>query len=129
MAITETEFLQQVADTDYKYGWETPVEADVIPKGINEDIVRMISAKKEEPEWLLEWRLKAFHYWKTLAEDRDRYPRWAHIRYPTIDFQDITYYASPTRKPRYESLDEVDPELLETFERLGIPLKIGRAHV
>jgi len=123
MAITETEFLQQVADTDYKYGWETPVEADVIPKGINEDIVRMISAKKEEPEWLLEWRLKAFHYWKTLAEDRDRYPRWAHIRYPTIDFQDITYYASPTRKPRYESLDEVDPELLETFERLGIPLK------
>lgn len=123
MAITETEFLQQVADTDYKYGWETPVESDVIPKGINEDIVRMISAKKEEPEWLLEWRLKAFHYWKTLAEDRDRYPRWAHIRYPTIDFQDITYYASPTRKPRYESLDEVDPELLETFERLGIPLK------
>ncbi len=123
MAITETEFLQQVADTDYKYGWETPVESDVIPKGINEDIVRMISAKKQEPEWLLEWRLKAFHYWKTLAEDRDRYPRWAHIRYPTIDFQDITYYASPTRKPRYESLDEVDPELLETFERLGIPLK------
>src|SRR5690606_8283648 len=107
----------------YKYGWETPVEADVIPKGINEDIVRMISAKKEEPEWLLEWRLKAFHYWKTLAEDRDRYPRWAHIRYPTIDYQDINYYSSPTRKPRYESLDEVDPELLETFERLGIPLK------
>ncbi len=122
MPITETQFLQQVADTDYKYGWVTDVKSDTIPKGLDEDVVRMIAAKKEEPEWLLEWRLKAFHYWQSLVSDREKYPRWAHITYPNIDFQDITYYSSPSTKPRYESLDEVDPELLETFERLGIPL-------
>ncbi len=122
MPITETQFLQQVADTDYKYGWVTEVESDTIPNGLNEDVVRMISAKKDEPEWLLEWRLKAYRHWETLAEDRDKYPRWAHLDYPNIDFQNMTYYSSPNKKPRYESLDEVDPELLETFERLGIPL-------
>ena len=123
MPITETQFLQNVADSDYKYGWVTDVEADTIPKGLSEDVVRMISARKDEPEWMLEWRLKAFRHWSTLLEDRERYPRWAHIKYPEIDFQDITYYSSPARKPRYESLDEVDPELLETFNRLGIPLR------
>ncbi|MEX1056057.1 MAG: Fe-S cluster assembly protein SufB, partial [Rhodothermales bacterium] len=123
MPITETQFLQDVADSDYKYGWVTDLEADTIPKGLSEDVVRIISARKEEPEWMLEWRLKAFRHWSTLLEDRERYPRWAHIKYPEIDFQDITYYSSPARKPRYESLDEVDPELLDTFNRLGIPLR------
>ena len=118
-----TRFLQEVAESEYEYGWVTPTEADTAPKGLNEDIVRLISSKKGEPEWLLEWRLKAFRHWQSLASDKDKYPRWAHIQYPDIDFQDISYYSAPSKKPKYNSIDEVDPELIDTFNRLGIPLE------
>ncbi len=119
MSISETEFLQEVADTEYKYGFFTDVESDTAPPGLNEDIIRLISSKKNEPEWMLEWRLKAFRHWLTL---QDKYPQWAHIKYPDIDFQSISYYSAPGKKPSYKSLDEVDPELIETFNRLGISL-------
>jgi Fe-S cluster assembly protein SufB len=116
-AVTETlETVQSVTEGPYKYGFETDIEMDFAPKGLNEDIVRFISQKKGEPEWLLEWRLKAFAMWKTMAE-----PRWAAVKYPPIDYQDAYYYAAPKAGPK--SLDEVDPELLRTYEKLGIPLK------
>ena len=120
---TDTQYLHDVADSDYEHGWVTDIEADTIPKGLNEDVIRLISAKKEEPAWMLEWRLRAFRHWLTLAADTDKYPRWAHLDYPDIDYQDISYYSAPNKKPKYNSLDEVDPELLNTFERLGIPLE------
>ncbi len=109
--------IDEVAKSEYKYGFVTDVESETIPKGLNEDTVRLISAKKEEPEWLLEYRLKAFRHWQTMEE-----PDWAHLQYPEIDFQDIIYYAAPKKKKQLESLDEVDPELLDTFNRLGISL-------
>jgi Fe-S cluster assembly protein SufB len=108
-------------DSDYKYGFVTDIEADEAPKGLNEDIVRLISAKKDEPEFMLEWRLKAFRHWLTLDNGE---PRWAKIDFPPIDYQDIRYYSSPfTDKPKPESLDEVDPELIEAFGKLGIPIE------
>jgi Fe-S cluster assembly protein SufB len=119
---TDTQYLHDVAESDYEYGWVTDIDADTAPKGLSEDTVRFISAKKEEPEWMLEWRLRAFRHWQTLTEDKDKYPRWAHLEYPDIDFQDVSYYSAPNSKPKYDSLDEVDPELLNTFERLGISL-------
>ncbi len=122
MSQSETDFLQEVAESDYKYGFVTNITADTAPKGLNEDVIRMISAKKEEPEWMLEWRLRAFQHLMKLL-DKDKYPRWAHINYPEIDFQDISYYSAPNKKPKYESLDEVDPELLDTFDKLGISLE------
>ena len=122
MSQSDTDFLQEVADSDYKYGFVTDIEADTVPKGLNEAVIRLISEKKEEPEWMLEQRLKAFRHWLTL-QDKDKYPRWAHINYPDVDFQDISYYSAPNNKPKYESLDEVDPELLETFSKLGISLE------
>lgn len=103
--------------SDYKYGFVTPIDSDVFPKGLNEDTVRAISARKGEPDFLLKFRLKAFHKWKQMAE-----PNWANVQYPPIDYQNISYYAEPKSKPRLESLDQVDPEILKTFERLGIPL-------
>ena len=106
-------------DTEYKWGFTIDIEQDVAPKGLSEDIVRFISAKKEEPEWMLEWRLKAFRYWITLNEEE---PKWANIQHPRIDFQDIIYYASSSQKDGPKSMDEVDPELLEAFAKLGIPL-------
>lgn len=102
----------------YRYGFETDIESDRAPKGLNEDIVRFISSKKDEPSWLLEWRLKAYRLWLTMEE-----PRWANLKYPTPDFQDAYYYAAPRQKVGPASLDEVDPELLRTYEKLGIPLK------
>ena len=122
MSSTETDFLQEVADSDYKYGFVTPIEAETAPKGLSEDTIRFISAKKEEPEWMLAWRLKAFRHWQSLLE-KEAYPRWAHLKYPEIDFQGISYYSAPRTTPKYGSLDEVDPQLLETFSRLGIPLE------
>ncbi|MBX2822788.1 MAG: Fe-S cluster assembly protein SufB [Rhodothermaceae bacterium] len=122
MSQSDTDFLQEVADSDYKYGFVTDIEADTVPKGLNEAVIRLISEKKEEPEWMLERRLKAFRHWLTLQE-KDKYPRWAHIKYPDVDFQNISYYSAPNNKPKYESLDEVDPELLETFSKLGISLE------
>ncbi|MEM1126710.1 MAG: Fe-S cluster assembly protein SufB [Bacteroidota bacterium] len=121
MSQTSTDFLHEVAATDYKYGFVTDIEADTAPKGLNEDTVRLISSKKGEPEWLLEWRLRAFRHAMSLI-DTDTYPRWAHLDYPDIDFQDISYYSAPSGKPKYDSLDEVPEELLETFRKLGISL-------
>lgn len=103
----------------YKYGFSSDIEMDYAPKGLSEDIVRLISEKKEEPEWMLEWRLKAYRIWKNMAE-----PDWAKVGYPPIDYNDIYYYAAPkSQKKKPKSLDEVDPELLEVYEKLGIPLK------
>ncbi len=104
--------------SEYKYGFTTDIETEVFPKGLNEEVIRRLSAKKEEPEWLLEFRLKAYRHWLKMEE-----PHWAKVQYAPIDYQDIIYYASPKKKPKYNSLDEVDPELLRTFERLGIPLE------
>ncbi|TVQ12857.1 MAG: Fe-S cluster assembly protein SufB [Bacteroidetes bacterium] len=111
------DILDEVTQSEYKYGFYTDIEMDQAPKGLTEDTIQFISAKKKEPEFMLEYRLKAFRHWLTLKE-----PKWAHIHYPPIDFQDIIYYSAPKKKPQYESLDEVDPELLETFAKLGIPL-------
>jgi Fe-S cluster assembly protein SufB len=111
--------IEQIANQEYKWGFVTDIESEAIPRGLNEGVVRLISAKKNEPEWLLEWRLKAFRHWQTMKE-----PAWANVRYPAIDYQNIIYYAAPkSRKDAPKSLDEVDPELLNTYEKLGIPLK------
>lgn len=110
--------LEAHTRSDYKYGFTSDIDTETLPKGLNEDIVRAISAKKGEPEFLLEWRLQAFRHWLQMVE-----PTWPNVDYPPIDYQDIIYYAAPKKKPQYESLDEVDPELLETFEKLGIPLE------
>ena len=114
--------LREIADQDYKYGFVTDIEAETAPRGLNEDIIRWISAKKEEPEWMLEWRLKAYRYWRTQA-DQKQVPGWANVHYPEIDFQDMHYYSAPKPKAKLESLDEVDEELLRTFDKLGIPLE------
>lgn len=117
-AIQET--IEQVKEIDvdkYKYGFVTDIEMELAPKGLSEDIVRFISAKKDEPEWMLEWRLDAYRRWKTMEE-----PTWARVDYPKIDFEDLYYYAAPKSTPGPKSLDEVDPELLETYKKLGIPL-------
>ncbi len=102
----------------YKYGFYTDIEMDRAPKGLNEDIIAFISARKQEPDWLLDWRLQAFRRWRTMTE-----PSWAKLGYPPIDYQDAYYYAAPKQKPKLASLDEVDPELLRTYEKLGIPLR------
>ena len=119
-AVAETlETVRDVTQSAYKWGFETAIEQDVIPKGLNEDVVRLISAKKGEPEWLLEWRLKAFRAWLSMIE-----PTWAAVKYPPIDYQDAHYYAEPKAKgDGPKSLEEIDPELLRTYEKLGIPLK------
>jgi Fe-S cluster assembly protein SufB len=115
--VTETlETVQSVTEGTYKWGFETDIEMEFAPKGLNEDIVRFISRKKGEPEWLLEWRLRAFQIWQGMQE-----PRWAAVKYPPIDYQDAYYYAAPKARPK--SLTEVDPELLKTYAKLGIPLK------
>ena len=105
---------------DYKWGFVTDIEADLAPKGLNEDIVRLISKKKNEPEWLLEWRLKAYRHW---LNQEDKEPKWAKLHHPPIDFQDIYYYAAPVREKSPESMEEVDPELMAAFDKLGIPLE------
>lgn len=114
---TNNNVLEEVTSGDYKYGFVTDIEMETAPKGLNEDIVRFISARKEEPDWMLEFRLKAYRHWQKMKE-----PKWAHVDYPPINFQDIIFYAAPKKKPELESLDEVDPELLDTFNKLGIPL-------
>ena len=111
--------IETLATQEYKWGFVTDIEADSIPRGLSEDVIRLISAKKQEPEWLLEWRLKAYRHWQTMRE-----PSWANVHYPPIDYQDIIYYAAPkSKKDAPKSLDEIDPELLRTYEKLGIPLK------
>jgi Fe-S cluster assembly protein SufB len=109
--------IHEIAQQDYKYGFVTDIESDVAPPGLSEDIIRFISAKKEEPEWMLEWRLKSFRHWLTMKE-----PTWANISYPPIDYQAISYYSAPKQKKKLNSLDEVDPELRDTFNKLGISL-------
>ncbi len=114
----QEKILNEVTGSDYKFGFQTNIETETIPKGLNEEVVRIISAKKEEPEWLLEIRLKAFRHWQTL-----KMPEWAHLRIPEINYQDIIFYAAPKQEAKYENMDEVDPELIDTFNRLGIPLE------
>ncbi len=119
--VADTSTVEQVsavADRPYEYGFVTDVDVELAPKGLNEDIIRFISAKKDEPEWLLAWRLKAYRHWLKMIE-----PTWAKVAYPPIDFQDAYYYAAPVQKDGPKSLDEVDPKLLETYEKLGIPLR------
>ena len=117
--VATTETINQVKTTTdkYKYGFSTEIEVDKAPKGLNEDIIRFISEKKDEPKWMLDWRLEAFKKWKRMEK-----PNWAKVSFPDIDFQDIYYYAAPKAKKKLNSLDEVDPELLKTYEKLGIPL-------
>jgi Fe-S cluster assembly protein SufB len=118
-AVTETlDTVQSLTQSGYKWGFETEIEMDLAPKGLNEDIIRLISARKQEPEWMLEWRLKAYAAWLKMEE-----PHWARVDHPPIDYQELHYYAAPKKKDGPKSLDEVDPELLRMYEKLGIPLK------
>jgi Fe-S cluster assembly protein SufB len=119
---TEVKTIEQLATQEYKYGFVTDVEADTVPRGLNEDTVRQISARKGEPAWLLDWRLKAYRTWLTLAD-----PDWANVRYNPIDYQDIIYYSAPKRPKSLASLDELDPEIRRTFEKLGIPVDEQKA--
>ena len=111
------EAIKDIAQQEYKWGFTSDIESDVIPAGLNEDVIRMISAKKQEPEWLLEMRLKAYHDWLPMKE-----PHWANINYPPIDYKAIRYYAAPKKKVTIKSMDEVDPEIRATFDKLGISL-------
>ncbi len=114
----EQQILSDLTTADYKYGFESNIATDRIPKGLSEETVRLISAKKKEPAWMLDWRLKAYYHWLTMPT-----PQWANVHYPAINYQDIIYYAAPKKKPVLGSLDEADPELLATFKKLGIPLE------
>ncbi len=116
----DLKILDDLSQSDYKWGFVSDIESDNAPKGLNEDIVRFISLKKKEPGWLLEWRLKAFRHWKSLNQEE---PTWANIHHPKIDFQDIIYYSAPKPKPKLNSLDELDPEIKATFDKLGISLE------
>jgi Fe-S cluster assembly protein SufB len=118
MAYEGDEILDSVTSKEYEFGFTTNIETDKAPNGLNEDIIRLISSKKEEPEWLLEWRLEAFRAWQKMTE-----PEWAHVQYTKPDFQAISYYAAPKKRPKYNSIDEIDPELRRTMERLGISLE------
>jgi Fe-S cluster assembly protein SufB len=116
--VTATTTVEELANQEYKYGFYTDIETEEFPKGLNEDVIRLLSSKKQEPEWMLDWRLKSYRHWLTMSV-----PRWANIKYPEIDFQDIYYYSAPKKKSDApKSLEEVDPKLLETYEKLGIPL-------
>lgn len=114
----EMKVVEDLTQSEYKWGFSTEIESDTIPKGLNEDTIRFISKKKNEPEWMTEWRLKAYNYWLKMEE-----PKWPNVTYPKVDFQDIVYYSAPKTKPTLNSMDEVDPELVKTFEKLGIPLE------
>jgi Fe-S cluster assembly protein SufB len=118
MSTTETLKIEELANKEYKYGFVTDIEADSLPKGLNEDIIRQLSAKKNEPEWMTEWRLKAYRHWLTMEE-----PKWPNVKFPPVDYQEISYYSAPKSTPKYKSLDEVDPELLDTYKKLGISLE------
>ena len=117
MAYTEEELKKELETKEYEYGFYTDIESDTFPIGLNEDIVRAISKRKQEPEWMTQWRLEAFAAWKQMEE-----PEWANVQYKKPDFQAISYYSAPKKKDKYQSLDEVDPELLETFNKLGISI-------
>jgi Fe-S cluster assembly protein SufB len=119
---SNTEIIRELAQQDYKWGFVTEVNEDRAPKGLNEDIIRLISTKKNEPEFMLQWRLKAYRHWESL-EKAQAEPKWANISYPPIDYQNIAYYSAPKQKPNLKSLDELDPEIKRTYEKLGIPLE------
>ena len=112
------QIIDKVIDQEYEYGFTTDIEQETIPPGLNEDVIRLISSKKNEPKWLLEWRLKAYKQWLKMDE-----PDWSKLNYSEINFQAISYYSAPKPKEKLKSLDEVDPELLETYKKLGIPLE------
>ena len=114
----ELSMIEKTVFSDYKYGFVTQIEADEAPKGLNEDVIRFISARKKEPQWMLDWRLKAYRHWLTMKS-----PEWANIKYPPINYQDIIYYSAPKQKINPKNLDEIDPELIRTFEKLGISLE------
>ena len=118
---TNLKTISDLAQREYKWGFVTELEEDRVPKGLNEETIRIISAKKDEPEFMLEWRLRAYRHWASLEKSQAE-PKWANIKYPPIDYQAISYYSAPKRKPGLKSLDEVDPEILSTYEKLGIPL-------
>jgi Fe-S cluster assembly protein SufB len=115
MAYTEAELAKELKDKKYEFGFVSNFESDKAPIGLNEDIIRLISAKKNEPEWMLEYRLNAFKVWQEMTE-----PTWAHVHYPKVDFQDIYYYSAPKIKKKLNSLDELDPELKSMYDKLGI---------
>jgi Fe-S cluster assembly protein SufB len=117
MSTTEVSTIEELASREYKYGFVTDIEADSLPPGLNEDVIRQLSSIKEEPEWMLEWRLKAYKHWLTMKE-----PHWPNVKYKPVDYNAISYYSAPKKKPTLQSLEEVDPELLKTFEKLGISL-------
>ena len=119
---TNVDTIRELAQREYKWGFITDIEEERVPKGLNEDTIRLISAKKDEPEFMLEWRLKAYRHWASL-EKAEAEPKWANVKYPPINYQDITYYSAPKQKPTVSSLEEVDPEILRTYEKLGIPLQ------
>lgn len=117
MSTTETQKIEELANKEYKYGFVTDIEADSLPIGLNEDTIRQLSKIKNEPKWMTDWRLKAYRHWLTMEE-----PKWPNVKYPPVDYQAISYYSAPKKKPQLNSLDEVDPELLETYKKLGISL-------
>ncbi|MEK7338384.1 MAG: Fe-S cluster assembly protein SufB, partial [candidate division NC10 bacterium] len=119
---TAPQTIEALANREYPYGFVTEIETDAAPRGLNEDIIRLISAKKSEPAWMLAWRLKAYRYWAKLEKAQGE-PTWANIHYGPIDYQGIVYYSAPKPKQALNTLEEVDPELLKTFEKLGIPLE------
>jgi Fe-S cluster assembly protein SufB len=119
--VMSSEALELLTNRDYKWGFVTDIEQEAIPAGLSEDIIRLIAAKKHEPEWMVEWRLKAYRYWEKL-EKAEAEPKWANVHYPPIDYQQIVYYSAPKTRDGPKSLEEVDPKLLETYEKLGIPL-------
>ena len=119
---TNTDAIRDFAQREYQWGFISDVEEERIPKGLSEDVVRLISTKKQEPEFMLEWRLKAYRHWASL-EKAQAEPRWANVKYPSINYQDMVYYSAPKRKPALQSLDQLDPEILRTYEKLGIPLE------
>ncbi|MEK9517328.1 MAG: Fe-S cluster assembly protein SufB, partial [Flavobacteriaceae bacterium] len=117
MAYTEEELKKELETKEYEYGFYTDIDSETFPVGLNEDVVRRISQKKKEPEWMTQWRLKAYRVWKEMEE-----PDWANVQYSKPDYQAISYYSAPKKKDQYKSLDEVDPELLKTFDKLGISI-------
>ncbi|MGC2299979.1 MAG: hypothetical protein WA476_14325, partial [Acidobacteriaceae bacterium] len=118
---TDMNVVHELASKDYEWGFVTDIEEDRIPKGLSEDVIRLISAKKNEPEFMLEWRLNAYRYWAS-QEKADAEPKWANVTFPPINYQGITYYSAPKQKKTLNSLEELDPEILRTYEKLGIPL-------
>src|SRR5437588_2440986 len=119
---TNINTIRDLAEREYQWGFVTDIEEERVPKGLNEDVIRLISAKKNEPELMLKWRLKAYRHWASL-EKAQAEPKWANVKYPPINYQNISYYSAPKRKPSLKSLEELDPELLRTYEKLGIPLE------